>query len=430
MTRPRTFIEHFNSEYLHGFPAEFSTEVNERVAIKQIGDLYRAKGGEKAVILLFRLLFNETVTVIRPGENMLGLSSAFGTIRLRFRSQDLMVLPTHSTQSVTHSFKRKQRANPGGEVESSGFASDGRMFTHEAIDVAEYELKSVVGKFNPNKPIFYTIGNTTREETVFPMVSSIGISNGGTGYAISDRIVVRDTVRNTRVAEAVIANVDNKGAITSLRLSKRYPNYVEGNALDFDFITGATTDVTPGGTGATLNAENAVGVFQVGRYTVSKDVLGSNDRIQDNHYYQKYSYSVRTNQGIEDFRESIKDIAHPAGYKVFADTILGASGDGFTGVTASLNAANKGYVTDSFKKTFIRYGHTQAFENPMIGHYLPYTFDTFTDLRGYVTGPTSNINTDGFFVDLFPHGYNGVTGDLSGNFVVGGRTAHEPAAST
>ena len=423
------FIEHFNSEYLHGFPAEFSTEVNERVAIKQIGDLYRAKGGEKAVILLFRLLFNETVTVIRPGENMLGLSSAFWddpfTIQIS-RSNGI----TNALDAIGHTLFQTKTGRPGGEVESSGFASDGRMFTHEAIDVAEYELKSVVGKFNPNKPIFYTIGNTTREETVFPMVSSIGISNGGTGYAISDRIVVRDTVRNTRVAEAVIANVDNKGAITSLRLSKRYPNYVEGNALDFDFITGATTDVTPGGTGATLNAENAVGVFQVGRYTVSKDVLGSNDRIQDNHYYQKYSYSVRTNQGIEDFRESIKDIAHPAGYKVFADTILGASGDGFTGVTASLNAANKGYVADTFKRAFIRYGHTQAFENPMIGHYLPYTFDTFTDLRGYVTGPTSGLNPDGFFVDLFPHGYNGVTGDLSGNFVVGGRTAHEPAAST
>ena len=98
MTRPGP-IEYFSSEYLHGFPAEFSTEVNERVAIKQIGDLYRAKGGE-AVILLFRLLFNETVTVIRP-ENMLGLSSARDD---PFDSDlDLMVLPTHSTQSVTHS---------------------------------------------------------------------------------------------------------------------------------------------------------------------------------------------------------------------------------------------------------------------------------------------------------------------------------------
>ena len=185
--------------------------------------------------------------------------------------------------------------------------------------------------------------------------------------------------------------------------------------------------MTPGGTGPTLNAEN-VGVFQIGRYSL-EDVLGSNDRIQDNHYYQKYSYSVRTNQGIEGFRESIKDIAHPAGYEVFADTILGASGDGFTGVTASLNAANKGYLIDGLKRTFTRYGHTQAFENPMIGHYLPYTFDTFTDLLlRYVTGLTvASIQTVSSWI--FFHM------DTMGSRAIYRETSlwvrmHEPAAST
>ena len=71
-----SFIEHFSSEYLHGFPVDFNSAVNEKAAIKRIGDLYRAKGGEKAIILLFRLLYNETVTIIRPGEKILGLSSA------------------------------------------------------------------------------------------------------------------------------------------------------------------------------------------------------------------------------------------------------------------------------------------------------------------------------------------------------------------
>ena len=75
-TTASTFIANFSSEYLHGFPAEFSTAVNEKAAIKNIGDLYRSKGGEKAILLLFRLLYNETVTLIRPGERLLGVSSA------------------------------------------------------------------------------------------------------------------------------------------------------------------------------------------------------------------------------------------------------------------------------------------------------------------------------------------------------------------
>ena len=423
-----SFIEHFSSEYLHGFPVDFNSAVNEKAAIKRIGDLYRAKGGEKAIILLFRLLYNETVTIIRPGEKILGLSSALWNDPIT-----LFLSRTHgislAKDTIGNTIFQTVDGLDTGDISSSAFVLDGRFFTHENLDVSEYKLSSVSGVFVPNKPIFYRSGSTAYKETPFPMVGNVGVSGGGTGYAIQDKIVIRDTVLNTRVAEAVVANVDVKGAITSVRVSKRYPNYIAGHTLDFDFITGSTTDVTPGGTGATLEVFNTVAGFRAGRYASSKDILGASDKIQDNNYYQRYSYSVRSSKSIEDFREPLKKIAHPAGHRVFSDVILGASGDGFTGVTASLNAANKGYITET-KESFTRYGHTQAFESPMIGHYLPYTFDTFTDLRGYVTGPTSALDPTGHFVDLFPFGYNGVTGDLAGDFVVGGRTAHVPQAST
>ena len=424
-----SFITHFNSEYLHGFPASFSSVVNERAAIKRIGDLYRSKGGEKAVLLLFRLLYNETVSIIRPGERILGLSNAVWDDPIT-----VFVSRTHgislASDAIGRTLFQTVDGLETGAVETSAFIEDGRFFTFKNMDVAEYRLKSVLGTFIPNKPVFYTSGSTSYKETAFPMVGSIGVTGGGgTGYVIQDKIVIRDTVLNASVAEAIVANTDTKGAITSVIVTKRFPNYIEGHTLDFDFITGSTTDVTPGGTGATLEIFGTVAGFRSGRYNNSKDILGAADRIQDNNYYQRYSYSVRTSKGIEDFRDSLKEIAHPAGYKVFADTILGVSGDGFTGVTAPILAANKGYYAGA-KEIFIRYGHTQAFESPMIGHYLPYTFDTFTDFRGYVTGPTSGGSPNGFFVDLFPFGYNGVTGDLSGNFVVGGRTAHVPQAST
>ena len=121
------------------------------------------------------------------------------------------------------------------------------------------------------------------------MVGSIGVTGGGgTGYVIQDKIVIRDTVLNASVAEAIVANTDTKGAITSVTVTKRFPNYIEGHTLDFDFITGSTTDVTPGGTGATLEIFGTVAGFRSGRYNNSKDILGAADRIQDNNYYQRY----------------------------------------------------------------------------------------------------------------------------------------------
>jgi len=430
-TTASTFIANFSSEYLHGFPAEFSTAVNEKAAIKNIGDLYRSKGGEKAILLLFRLLYNETVTLIRPGERLLGVSSAFW--------EDPMIIfisRTHgislAQDAVGRTLFQTSDGLPTGEVSTSAFIRDGRFFTYKFMDVAEYKLNSVQGTFAPNKPVFYTSGSTSYKETPFPMVGAIGVTSGGTGYSILDKIIVKDTTNNANIAEAIVSNVDRKGAITSVKISKRYPNYIEGNTLDFDFITGSTSDVTPGGTGATLEIEGTVAGFKSGRYTSSKDVLGGADKIQDNHYYQRYSYSVRTTKGIEDYRESLKQTAHPSGYQVFADTILGASGDGFTSARGATLAANKLFFEDyrGINRVVSRYGHTQAFESPMIGHYLPYTFEEFTDYRGYVTGPTSGVDPTGHFVDLFPFGYNGVTGDLAGDFVVGGRTAHIPQAST
>ena len=428
-TTASSFIAHFNSEYLHGFPASFSTVVNEKAAIKNIGDLYRSKGGEKAILLLFRLLYNETVTIIRPGEKIFGLSSG-----LWDDPSIIFVSRTHgislAQDAVGKTIFQTSDGLDTGDVSSSAFITDGRLFTFKFMDVAEYKLNSVQGTFVPNKPVFYTSGATSYKETPFPMVGNIGVTSGGTGYSIHDKIIVKDTVNKQNVAEAIVTNIDVKGAITSVKVSKRYPNYIEGNTLDFDFITGATSDVTPGGTGATLEVEGTVAGFKAGRYSSSKDLLGAADKVQDNNYYQRYSYSVRTSRGIEEYRESLKKIAHPTGYRVFADTILGASGDGFTSAVGPTQAANKLRFGDTLKRDVIRYGHTQAFESPMIGHYLPYTFEEFTDYRGYVTGPTSGADPTGVFVDLFPFGYNGVTGDLAGNFVVGGRTAHIPQAST
>jgi hypothetical protein len=66
------FIPQFRSQYLKYFPK--NTRVDERLFIKFIRDFYEAKGSEKSIKFLFRLLFDENVEIYYPSENILRAS--------------------------------------------------------------------------------------------------------------------------------------------------------------------------------------------------------------------------------------------------------------------------------------------------------------------------------------------------------------------
>lgn len=66
--------------------------------------------------------------------------------------------------------------------------------------------------------------------------------------------------------------------------------------------------------GATRNKENS---------SNSDGILNDfQQRISDNFYYQKFSYSLRTNVPYSTWRESVRSIVHPSGFQEFSDYTL------------------------------------------------------------------------------------------------------------
>lgn len=63
------FVIHFKEKYLRDLPYEVST--NKRLLIKHIQDLYRTKGTERGIDLLFRLIYNVGADVYYPGDDLL-----------------------------------------------------------------------------------------------------------------------------------------------------------------------------------------------------------------------------------------------------------------------------------------------------------------------------------------------------------------------
>ena len=56
-----------------------------------------------------------------------------------------------------------------------------------------------------------------------------------------------------------------------------------------------------------------------GRYIDTKGFLSWNNKLQDNLYYQEFSYVIRVTELVEKYRDIIKNVLHPAGTKMFGD---------------------------------------------------------------------------------------------------------------
>ena len=68
------FLEEFKRTYLKDLPGLIKAD--DRLTIKNIFDFYKAKGSQRAVQLLFRLLFNEPATVHYPSDDVIRPSDA------------------------------------------------------------------------------------------------------------------------------------------------------------------------------------------------------------------------------------------------------------------------------------------------------------------------------------------------------------------
>ena len=70
-----SFFEQFKEAFLRTIPRDLTAGVNERSLLKNIKDLYRAKGTRKGHELFFRILLNEDILVSYPKTDMLRVSA-------------------------------------------------------------------------------------------------------------------------------------------------------------------------------------------------------------------------------------------------------------------------------------------------------------------------------------------------------------------
>jgi len=374
------FIQYFRSELVYNLPLDLTSGINEKNLIKRITDLQKTKGSRKSFELLFRILFNTTIDFDFPKDRVLKLSTSTFNDKKYLRIAPVIDLDVAKNLEGTLVV---QRSKTGGPINATALINTITFSYGNGVDFFSLELENVSGTFNEIRPVELEPNGLTGGRyfaNVFPTLSSMKINAGGSGYQLNDVLTVTDT-NGTVILRGLVDNISPIGGIRGFNYIENFGIYTGPQGLTYAIETST-------GSGANLEGESQA-VLSPGPDTYDDDAgkLSGRSFIQDGFLFQDFSYIIRVNKRLEEFSDAVKSLVHPAGTIMFSEFI---SEIGMT-ATGSIETDLIGHYT------------------PIIGHFLPHTFGTTIDPRGFTY--------DGTHYDFYPRGYNGQDGRTAGDFI-------------
>ena len=217
-----SFLDKFRDSFLEGIVDNVNTGVDKRKLVKNIRDLYLAKGTKKGHELFFRLLLNETPQVQFPTDNMLRVSDGIWSVR------DIMrVLPVNGSateligQTIT-----------GQTSFATAIVTASVSFREATRDVVELELDkaTINGTFLENEIVFGT--STVSDQLVsfqpYSIITGSTVTNGGSYYTADQIVNIASGGSNS--ATAKVQNV-TRGVVDEIVIDDAGTGYKVGENL-------------------------------------------------------------------------------------------------------------------------------------------------------------------------------------------------------
>ncbi len=370
------FIRHFKNQYLQGFPETLATDLDTKTPadkirlMKRIKEFYRAKGSEKSYRLLMRILHDVSTEFYYPRKDILEISSG------KWYEPKTLKVSYGNSENIFTSVGTTIQQKKQGRVVGSAKIESVDNYSENKSNIAELYLSNINGSFYSGEVVNFSVGGDTADftEAVYPVLTSISAATAGKFFAIGDIITATGTAGSG--AKGIVSSVDSSGGILAIVMSDFGVNYTGTAGMTFEAQTFK-------GTGASF--EGVVGTLceYPGYYLNNDGKLNSNKKIRDNYFYQEFSYQLRAEIGLNQYKQAILDLIHPAGLKLFGALVIAKS----HGLTFEYNTSAK------------------AKEISVLGHYTPYRFETTQNLRYNDVGN-----------DVFPFGYNPSYGRASAQF--------------
>jgi len=240
------FLDQFRDSYLTSIPNTLASGVSKRNLVKNIRDLYRAKGTRRGHELFFRLLFGETPEIFYPKDNVLKISAGEWTTATVLRIVGTQGNPTNLTgQTITQTVD----TDLGTEAATATIETV-LQFQEGAVTVSELVLNvdSIDGTFVSGGEVT-GVDNTNVDLAIAGTVQSIitdaSVTDGGSFYTTGD--VVTATSLTGEKGEITIVDV-SPGSVEEVAIDNPGSGYSVGQDLFFNNAntegTGASAKIT------------------------------------------------------------------------------------------------------------------------------------------------------------------------------------------
>ena len=222
-----SFLDKFRDSFMEAMPNTVADGLSKRKLIKNIKDMYSAKGTEKGHKLFFRILFDEEATISYPRDNLLRPSDGKWTTDKVIRIVETGTSDFNNAVGETIT---------GGTSGATAIIATVIKFREGATQIAELNLdaNSVVGTFQAGET--GTTIDTSLDLEISGEIKSIvvegTVSTGGAYYNTADPVIVSGGDGNN----AATASVESAGAgsIDEILIESGGTGYTAGEELVFN----------------------------------------------------------------------------------------------------------------------------------------------------------------------------------------------------
>lgn len=206
--------------------------VDKAMLIKNIKDFYRAKGTEKAVRFLLRILFNKEADFYYPKTDILKASAGKWFIERSVKISDVRVNGASNTDiTALENFKNKRIT--GNTSNASAMVENYDVYYEGTSLVKELKISGILGDFEDSEIIFTLFEENGQTKSITgnvfgSSISSVTIVNGGSGYSSGTYIPVESitgTGASLLISGVSTGNLSSVG-ITNGGAGFRINNYV------------------------------------------------------------------------------------------------------------------------------------------------------------------------------------------------------------
>ena len=221
------FLDKMRDSFMNDIPENLASGVSKRNLLKNIKDLYTAKGTSEGHKLFMRMLLGENADIFYPNQYMVGSSKGDWQKETVLR---VLAFENSDGQSVVNQTITGKTSGATATVISSLVSQQTSGDFNDSV--TEFIIGNLEGTFQVEEVVsgISTLDDRETKFTVYGIVSNVSIDHGGSLYSKGEPIELESVGNN--FAEAIVDEVKS-GSVDSVVIDDVGINYAVGDTVTF-----------------------------------------------------------------------------------------------------------------------------------------------------------------------------------------------------